>query len=322
VTIAWVVGQGGMLGGAVAHAIDADPRRRWRLIQQPGLPWGDDGAFAAAVDAGLEALRDAVSAAAGEDWAIVWVAGAAVTAATAEQVARELAQFRLFCERVAAVFDAELLARGCLFYSSSAGGVYGGSTNPPFTEETEPAPISLYGRFKLDAEQLAVRLTASGCRVLVGRITNLYGPGQKLGKLQGLISHLAKAQLSPKPATIFVPVETVRDYIFVDDCARLLLDALDRLLGCPAGTGVTKILGSGRGTSIADLLGQFRQIEKRRPNAMLGYSAQAALQGLDLRMRSVVWPELDHRELTPLAAGIGATMDDVLLQVQHPEGVR
>lgn len=321
--VAWVVGQSGMLGSAVVRAVERDPRREWTRVAAPSLPWaGDDDEFARAVASGLAALAAAADASQGANWAIVWAAGAAVTAATAQQVARELAQFRLFCATVAATFDAEMMARGCLFYASSAGGVYGGSAHPPFTEDTLPVPISLYGQFKLDAEEVARGLAEHGCRVLVGRITNLYGPGQKLEKLQGVISHLAKAQLSPRPATIFVPLETVRDYIYIDDCAALLLDALDRLLECSPGASVTKILGSGRGTSIADLLGKFRQIEKRRPNAMLGFSAQAALQAVDLRMRSIVWPELDRRQLTTLLAGIGATMDDVLLQVQHPSPVR
>ena len=35
------------------------------------------------------------------------------------------------------------------FLASSAGGVYAGSADPPFTEHTEPAPISPYGQAKL-----------------------------------------------------------------------------------------------------------------------------------------------------------------------------
>jgi len=322
VTAVWIVGEGGMLGSAVGRRLDSSARLGWTRLAKRSLPWADDGAFGEAVAERLAELRWLVESGGHDDWAIVWVAGAAVTSATSEQLEQELASLRSFCAALTDAFDPALRARGSVFYASSAGGIYGGSKSPPFTEETQPAPISPYGRFKLEAEAIVQALAASGCRVLIGRITNLYGPGQKLGKLQGLVSQLARAQLSPRPVTIYVPVETVRDYVYVDDCALLLLDAVERLRGCEPGSVVVKILGSGRGTSIAELLGQFRRVEKRRPNVMLGYSAGAALQGLDVRARSVVWTDLDSRDLTPLAAGIGATMDDVLLQLQQPRTIR
>ncbi|MGJ3560462.1 NAD-dependent epimerase/dehydratase family protein [Streptomyces sp. INA 01156] len=52
-----------------------------------------------------------------------------------------------------------------------------------------------------------------------GRITNLYGPGQNLGKNQGLVSAIVKAQLTGEPLPLRAAPETTRDYIYARDCA-------------------------------------------------------------------------------------------------------
>jgi len=51
---------------------------------------------------------------------------------------------------------------------------------------------------------------------------------------------------------------------------------------------------------------------------MVGSSSAAAIQALDLRLHSTVWADLDRRELTPLPAGIRATIDAILLEMQNP----
>ena len=55
---------------------------------------------------------------------------------------------------------------------------------------------------------------------MIGRFSNLYGPGQNLGKLQGLISRLALSAVTRQPINIFVPLDTIRDYVYVDDAAQ------------------------------------------------------------------------------------------------------
>ncbi|QYF73837.1 NAD-dependent epimerase/dehydratase family protein [Cryobacterium sp. PAMC25264] len=317
-TYAWVIGARGLLGSATAAAIER--RNGWVLLPADPLPWADDEAMAATAAATAERLlRTAATESA--DWAVLWLAGNAVTSTPPAAIAAELAQLRLVLDAVALAAGAHGTAlRGALFYASSAGGVYGGSAHPPFDETSLPVPISGYGRFKLDAEaSLFAFSRASGVSVLAGRIANLYGPGQKLGKMQGLISHLAKAQFSPKPASIFVPLETMRDYIYVRDCAELVVDCVTRLQSVTARGGRTeaiKNLASGQAVTISNLLGHIRTLAKSKPNVMLGYSAEASMQGLDLRITSTVWPDLDKRQLTSLPAGIKATMDDVLAHIQ------
>jgi UDP-glucose 4-epimerase len=317
-TYVWVIGARGLLGSATAAAITR--RSGWELLPAEPLPWADDDALTAAASATATRLME-TAATDRANWAVLWLAGNAVTSTPPEAISRELRQLRLVLDAVggAAAYQGTS-GSGAVFYASSAGGVYGGSAHPPFDENSEPVPISGYGRFKLDAEASLFDFSrATGVSVLAGRIANLYGPGQKLGKMQGLISHLAKAQFSPKPASIFVPLETMRDYIFVRDCAELVLDCVARLLSVTGETGRTEViknLASGQAVTISNLLGQIRSLAKGQPNVMLGYSAEASMQGLDLRITSTVWPDLDRRQLTSLPAGIKATMDDVLAHIQ------
>ena len=317
-TYVWVIGARGLLGSATAAAITR--RAGWELLPAQPLPWADDAALTAAASATATRLME-TAATDRASWAVLWLAGNAVTSTPPEAISRELRQLRLVLDAVGGAAACQGTAgSGAVFYASSAGGVYGGSAHPPFDENSTPVPISGYGRFKLDAEaSLFAFSRATGISVLAGRIANLYGPGQKLGKMQGLISHLAKAQFSPKPASIFVPLETMRDYIFVRDCAELVLDCVARLLSVTGESGRTEViknLASGQAVTISNLLGQIRSLAKGQPNVMLGYSAEASMQGLDLRITSTVWPDLDRRQLTSLPAGIKATMDDVLAHIQ------
>jgi UDP-glucose 4-epimerase len=316
--IVWVIGASGLLGGSVAKAVIS--RRGWHLLNARSLPWSEPRLIAGAAASGFRALLDA-SERTGMPWAVVWAAGSVVTASSQEHIDTELGQL---ADALGAMGD-ELDANsppGAVFYASSAGGIYAGSTNPPFTEESAVAPISPYGHFKLAAERTVMEFAAAHqVSSLVGRIANLYGPGQKLDKMQGLISHVAKAQYSVAPVTIYVPLDNRRDYFYASDCAELILDSLERICGESVENGpreVTKILASGQAVTVGTLLGHFRAIAKAAPHVMLGSSDAAAMQALDLRLRSTVWSDLDRRSLTPLPAGIRATINAILLEMQAP----
>jgi len=48
---------------------------------------------------------------------------------------------------------------------------------------------------------------------MVGRMSNLYGPGQNLKKVQGLISQMCLRVLTRQPLVLYVPLDTIRDYL-------------------------------------------------------------------------------------------------------------
>lgn len=305
--LTWVVGAGGLLGGALAARI----RRSGGVVHHEMVPWVDPDRSVPALSAGLARVA-ARSEALGVPWRVAWCAGAGVTATSENALRDEVRVFARFLEALAAIGPAP---PGALFVASSAGGVYAGSSGPPFTERHVPRPTSAYGEAKLAMEQAAASFAdATGIPVLVGRIANLYGPGQNLGKAQGLISHICRAHLRGQPISIYVPLDTVRDYLFVDDCAAMISDALDILdpdSGC-----ILKILASQQGTTVAALLGECMRVFKRRPRVVLGVSDSAMFQARDLRLMSVVLPALDRRTLTPLPVGICATVAGQLRSMQ------
>lgn len=317
-THAWVVGARGLLGSAVVRRIEA--RDGWRRFAADPMPWSEPDRVAATAESIVSELLSRLDE--GDDWCIVWSAGRVITSSSAAEFAGELAQFGSILEGVGRAMDAHPAARSAaVFYASSAGGVYAGSADPPFTEDSPPLPISGYGHFKLAAEQIlaefAERMSIGS---VSGRIANLYGPGQSLDKMQGLISHLARAQLSPAPASVYVSLDTLRDYIYVDDCADLVLDCLARSIALTRAGGpanVTKNLATGQGVTIASLIAQLKSVSKRNANVMLGTSAAAALQAHDLRLASVVWPDLDARDLTPLPVGMHNTLDEMRTLMQR-----
>jgi UDP-glucose 4-epimerase len=317
--LGWVIGAGGLLGRSVTAAVAK--RDGWSAIDAGSLPWDEPERLPEAVSQGFRLLLEA-SERSRTSWTVIWAAGAVVTASPQRDIDRELNQLKGALHAMGSLLHPGVPS-GSIFYASSAGGIYGGQANPPFTEESPALPISPYGHFKLAAERLVVEFaSANGVSSLVGRIANLYGPGQKLEKMQGLISHVAKAQFSVAPATIYVPLDNRRDYFYVHDCAALILDAIERLDRESAQQGpinVTKIFASGQAVTVGTLLGYFRGIVKARPHVMIGGSSAAALQALDLRLRSVVWPDLDKRELTPLPAGIRSTINAILLEMQCPQ---
>ena len=159
---------------------------------------------------------------AGRPWALAWCAGAGVVATGEEALAAEVRVF----ERVTGALAASVTAGedGVVFLASSAGGLYAGSTPAPFDERTSPRPLVAYGRAKLAMEAAVERLAeATGVRAVLGRLSNVYGPGQTLAKPQGLLSQLCLADATGRPLPVFVSMDTIRDYLYAEDAARMVV---------------------------------------------------------------------------------------------------
>lgn len=310
---AWVVGSGGLLGRAVVQLA----RSHGREVLVSRIPWSNPPLAVAALASGLDAVT---ARAHGGPWELLWCAGSGVTSTTQRALDIELDTLRRFVDDAVAR-RGESLVDAVVFVASSAGGIYAGAQDPPFTEQTPPAPLSPYGHAKLKAEAELSRFAhEAGSRVLVGRMSNLYGPGQNLAKAQGLISQLCRSQLLSQPIGVYVSLDTVRDYLFVSDAAEMLLDGLTALRSRTGhGSVVVKILASQRSSSVAAVLGEFRRVFKRRPLLRLAASVQSHQQARDLRFRSVIWTDLDDRPMTPLPAGILATAADIGLRIRSGE---
>lgn len=309
-----VVGTG-LLGSAVVRRL----RREGLPVRTAAVRWPTHAV--ADLGAALDHFAEERGSA---PWRIAWCAGAGVTTSGAEEFAREEAVFYAFCGLVAEQCAAGRLdpGTGVLFLASSAGAVWAGATNPPFTEEHPVAPVAPYGRSKLVLESLAQDLAArSGARVAIGRITNLYGPGQDLAKPQGLVSHLCRAHVTGHPVGIYVPLDTLRDYLYVDDAAGLVVDLVDRLDRCPAATCTVKVVGAQHSVSVGALVAEANRIFRRPVRVLVATSPVAARQSRDLRVRSTVLPDLDRRTLRTLPSGFSATAADVELRMTSRRGL-
>jgi UDP-glucose 4-epimerase len=276
------------------------------------VPWGRPGDASAALQADLDRFAGTVGHG---RWSLVWAAGAAVTSATVESTARELGVFTEVARAVRAGLPA---GRGRVFLASSAGGVLAGASGrPPYDDETEPRALGPYGELKLAQERVAAELLADHAAVIVGRFANLYGPGQDLAKRQGLVSQLALATLLRRSLNLYVPLETARDYLYVDDAAAMVGHLLDDAAPAdgPVPVGVTtRLLATGRATTVAELVALVQRIAKRRSPVAYGADPSARFQARDLRLRPR--PEIRRLAATDLSAGLARVLLALRAQLQ------
>jgi UDP-glucose 4-epimerase len=295
--LVWVVGAGGLLGSSVLRELGPNA-----FCFSQSFSWGDRQLLRAEL---LEALAQFTRELTGQPeraWSIAWCAGAGVVATPAAALAAETETFRDFLQALSAA-PALRSAQGSVLLASSAGGVHGGTLACPITEATAATPSSPYGQAKLMQEEILLswaKAQPKPVSTLVARFSNLYGPGQRLEKPQGLISNLSRCLIHGVPAHIYVSLDTIRDYLFVEDAGRRFVAGMVRLAreATQAGEHVTKLYASEREISIAGLLGVFRQIARRRLRVVSGLHAVGSLQPRRLQFRSHVWAEAgQHVEL-------------------------
>jgi UDP-glucose 4-epimerase len=281
------------------------------------VPWQDREGARAALREGIHALQAHVG---GGPWNIAWCAGAGIVATPESELAAEVDQVEHFLAALASSPLAE--TDGAVFLASSAGGVYAGSpVQPPFTEQSPVGPLVPYGRAKLAMEEAVTAFSQeTGAAALVARIANLYGPGQDLTKPQGLVSQLCLTQVTGNPLTVYVPLDTMRDYVFANDCGNLIAAGLAGLRQYVDGGDsrvVTKIIASGQTTTISALIAESGRQYKRRPRIVVKAPVEGTGQVVDLRLRSVVWTELDAYLQCPITEGMAQTAADVGWQTRR-----
>lgn len=296
----WVIGRG-LLGSSVVDELAPAP------VFASSIAWADPRR---ALQDLSDATADFLGASSGRV-RIYWCAGKGVGSATAQQIQSEVETFRGFLNNLGQVGHGREID---LFLASSVGGAYSGRNDPPYTESTPPLASSPYGEGKLAAERLASEwATATGNRVFIARITNLYGPGQDLSKGQGLISTILLSYITHTPASIYVSLDTLRDYIFARDCARIVIAGVRRLPATPSGTAVLKIVGAGVAVSIGAILSEIKRLRRSLAPIVIG-PGPATAHARDLRVRSEQWTDLDGFADTTLPAGISETYSSLVQQ--------
>lgn len=137
-------------------------------------------------------------------------------------------------------------ARKVVLVSSAA--VYGIPPALPIQESSPAAPLSPYGLSKWTAEQYVRLLGARhGLAYTILRPANIYGPRQTAEGEGAVVPSFLDRFLSGRDPVIHGDGSQTRDFIYVADMARAILQALDRA------DGLTLNVSSGTGTPIRDL---------------------------------------------------------------------
>ncbi len=302
-TMAWVIGSGGLLGTALCRALRDDgtalftPRSRF--------PWHDPVALEASMKAAIDEFESHVGDA--PRWELYWAAGVGTMSGGEADIRPETRALTRMLQLLGA--SARLMAvPGAISLASSAGAIYAGSADTVITEKTLPQPTTPYAVAKLEQETLVADFAQAQPNIssMTARISTLYGGGQASGKKQGLLTHIARKIIRNQLIQIYVPFDTIRDYISADDAARVMIRALRAQ---PSSSRfLVKIVASERPTTIAEIVSTFKRIVRRPPRIVTSANRMTSLYSRRVQFRSVVLTAASAAPSTSLAIGISRLM--------------
>jgi len=292
--LTWVIGAGGLFGSALVRASE-------HCFTGPAIPWSDPTAALTALTRTLDDFSDKAE----DNWCIAWAAGRVTTASPQADADQELEFFTEFIQHLR---DNPPPGRGVFLLTSSAGGIYAGSTPAPLTSDSSVAPLGTYGNLKRAQEVIAGEL-APEIPVVTARVSNLYGPGQDLRKLQGVISRLALAAVTREPITMFVPLDTMRDYLYADDAAIRALHWAQQTQAC--GASSIRVVASGQPVTLGHVIALMNDITRVRIPIASGVHDSARAQARDLRLTPDTDAFTQRLELTSLPAGMKRVFLDI-----------
>jgi UDP-glucose 4-epimerase len=311
-TVAWVLGSAGLLGAAICRTLRNQGTELFTLEQR--FSWDSAVELPRQMATAVSAFAMRVCTA--DRWEIYWAAGIGTMSSSAESIAPETQAVSVLMNLLQSA--PPLLARpGFILFASSAGAIYAGSSDDVITEASSQAPTTAYAYEKIKQEDLVRRfvLDNPSTAAVIARISTLYGPGQSAGKRQGLLSHVARSIIRNQPIQIYVPYDTIRDYIDADDAAEIMVDALRSTGQKPR--VLTKIVASECPVTIAEIIGVFKRVALRAPKIVRVANRMSSLYSRRVQFRSVVM--LDGKKIHPKRLPIGIAR---LMTAEHVEYAR
>jgi UDP-glucose 4-epimerase len=260
IVLACVIGRGGFLGSAVSVALSR--RGIPEFVSGSTLAWPtrNDAVGIEQFKFSLDIyLRELLATQKCERIVVFWCAGRSFPRSNRLDVDLDQSLFEL---AMGSFFKYLSESQIHIIYSSSAGGIYSTSTNYLIGSDSKVSPRTPYGIMKLAAEQYLQEVSCQNVITsTIARISNIYGPGQDLAKAQGIISKLAVSGIRKVPIPIFVPLDTVRNYIYVDDAAEKLVRFAKENFGISSIQMVT----SPENLSLSSVIGTCNRVFHRRP---------------------------------------------------------
>jgi UDP-glucose 4-epimerase len=188
-------------------------------------------------------------------------------------------------------------------YISTGGAVYGEPEYLPCDEAHPINPICQYGASKHTVEHyLYIYHVNYGLRYTVLRYPNVYGPRQDPHGEAGVVAIFTGQMLAGEQVVINGDGDQVRDFVYVGDCARANLLALNAGLD----HGIYNI-GSGRGRSVNEIFSTLKEITAYPAQPVYGPAKVGETRRIYLDARKA-YQELDWAPITTLEAGLTETV--------------
>ena len=293
----WVIGSHGLLGSAVMDEL-VKSGDLWQPSSR--IAWAessDSDAIGRLKESINLAVEEFTRITVGKRWTIFWCAGIGVVNSPNELLELETLAVKFLLSSLER-YGLKTYSHGKIFFSSSAGGVYAGSSNPPFSEATHVVPISNYGKQKSAIEQLLINFgQANNVKIVIGRIANLYGVKQNRHKQQGLVTSLVQSSLLNTTINLYVPLATVRNYIFAQDAACQIVSHVMEM-NEPTRLAV---ICSRDNRSLSSILQTTEVVMKKRLRYFQTLREETVLQPIDLRLFTQSPPRYSE---VPLVVGI------------------
>lgn len=190
--------------------------------------------------------------------------------------------------------------RRVLFASSAA--VYGNNgEGTAIDEDTAKAPLTPYAADKLASEHyLDFYRRQHGLEPAIFRFFNIFGPRQDPSSpYSGVISIFTERALSGAPISVFGDGEQTRDFVYVGDLVRVLVQALE----LPALDVGAVNVGLGRTTSLNQLLASLGTVVGSLPAVSYGPARAGDIKHSRADNRRLL-ARFDLGEPTPLEVGL------------------
>jgi UDP-glucose 4-epimerase len=143
-----------------------------------------------------------------------------------------------------------------IIFISSGGTVYGLPRYLPINEDHPTNPITAYGITKLSIEKHLQMFThQEGVPHLILRVSNPYGPRQRIEKGQGAVGVFLHHVLAGEPIEIWGNGEAKRDYIYISDVSESIVQSLTY-----QGKQQVFNVGTGEGISLNNLLDLIEEV--------------------------------------------------------------